>query len=159
MAPQPFIAQLPPVVSVPARAQPSKKQLLKSFSVYQGLKTTSGESFSCNIYSEISIENLKKEHEKVLFELFDYKFNESDPPLYKTSLEYRHAFRKVLLMKSDAMKKEIRKYIKEKGLRSLNDTNDDINTVFEAMKNEANYYRLKSIHCFDIMEHPTYQKT
>ena len=39
-----------------------------------------------------------------------------------------------------------------------NKTKEDFALLYEAMKNEANYYRLKSVYCYDIMEHPTYQK-
>ena len=37
-------------------------------------------------------------------------------------------------------------------------TQQDFAIVLDAMKNEANYFRIKSVYCFDIMEHPTYQK-
>jgi hypothetical protein len=57
-----------PQASAPQSLQPAAARLLH-FSLYKNLKSTSGESFSCNIYSEMSIENLKKEYEKVLFEL------------------------------------------------------------------------------------------
>ena len=41
----------------------------------------------------------------------------------------------------------------------LNATKDQFKMVFDVMKDNANYFRLKSVHCYDIIEHPTFSKT
>lgn len=56
------------------------------------------------------IETLKKEYEKLLLEVYDYKFSEIDPPLYNSEYEYRYAYKKALIKKSESIKKVIRKY-------------------------------------------------
>jgi hypothetical protein len=45
------------------------------------------------------------------------------------------------------------------GPSALNATREEFKRVFEVMKEDANYYRLKSVHCYDIIEHPTFSKT
>ena len=41
----------------------------------------------------------------------------------------------------------------------LNMTQQDFEIAFNALKQEANYFRLKSVYCYDISEHPMYKKT
>ena len=84
--------------------------------MYKALKDTAGHAFSCNIYEEMNIENLKKEYEKAQLELYNYKFEENDPPLYESEIEYRQAYKKAMVLRLDSMKKVFRKYIKEKNL-------------------------------------------
>lgn len=41
----------------------------------------------------------------------------------------------------------------------MNMTMKDFELVFESMKAEANYYRIKSVYCYDIQDHPDYLKS
>ena len=40
----------------------------------------------------------------------------------------------------------------------MNDTQPKFQKIFEAMKNEANYYRLRSVYCYDVTQHPEFNK-
>eukprot|EP00356_Strombidium_inclinatum_P014745 CAMPEP_0170497826 /NCGR_PEP_ID=MMETSP0208-20121228/25928_1 /TAXON_ID=197538 /ORGANISM="Strombidium inclinatum, Strain S3" /LENGTH=162 /DNA_ID=CAMNT_0010774771 /DNA_START=4085 /DNA_END=4569 /DNA_ORIENTATION=- len=151
------------------------------------MKRMMGESFSVNIYSEISIENLRKEYMKTVYEIIDYKINLRNEALFTHLMEadYRGEFRKRLKEKMKTVKLVLRDHIKARGLRpefegdvfrgwAIKETNEDeqydfanmssntdrdFNLAFENMKNEANYYRLRSVYCYDIMEHPTFKQT
>ena len=83
--------------------------------------------------------------------------------------------------KNKAIKKILSEYIKSRGLRPsitdpydgwaeinekeleameadrLNMTMKDFDLVYESMRAEANYYRMKSIYCYDIQDHPDYK--
>jgi PBP1b-binding outer membrane lipoprotein LpoB len=52
---------------------------LNNFKAERMLKNIIGESFSTNIYAELSIENLKKEYNKTMLEILDFSVDKDRP--------------------------------------------------------------------------------
>ena len=142
---------------------------MQDFKQYQNVKRMIGENFSTNIYQDISLENLRKEYDKTLIELTDEQYDKTSPMKYVNHLEdgedYRAWYRQRCLQKLSEIKKVVQGHIMERNLRppmfqanNLNTTANDFDLAQKSMKSEANYFRLRSIYCFDILEHPTYVK-
>ena len=149
-------------------------------------KMIQGVSFSTNLYDEISIDHLRQEYQKNVTELCDYYIDRSLSLNYANPLaygDYRDFLRERLVAKHREIKKMLMSYIKTRGLRPdiddpnagwatvrsadieaqedlrINMTQQDFEIAVNAMKQEADYFRLKSVHCYCISEHPTYNKT
>ena len=153
--------------------------------ILQNLKNMIGESFSTNIYEEISIQSLHKEYNKTVYEILDYRVDKKQEMRYLNFIkeDYRANFRRRLLDKLKVMKMTLHSYIKKRHLIDanafdkfqgwidvnesqmeemnmmsdrLNCTQTDFGLVKTDMENEVNNFRLKSVYCYDFMEHPQY---
>lgn len=76
------------------------------------------ESFSTNLYEEISISSLQQEYNKTVFEILDYRIEKKKPPVYKqyTEIDYRSLFRQKLIDKLKNIKTVLHRQIKQREL-------------------------------------------
>lgn len=76
-------------------------------------------SFSCNLYSELSIENLQREYQKNVAELIDFNFDKKSPLLYHNVIrqDYRQYVRQRMVDKHKQIKSVLLMYIRTRGLR------------------------------------------
>ena len=127
------------------------------------MQANSGESFSCNFLSEIPIELLQKEYNKAIMEAFEYRYDTLQIPQYYKYMmdDYRIYYNNRLNDRVHDVEKMLEVYLQSNNFRvtDLDDTRDQFKMVFEKMKDNATYYRLKSVHCYDIIEHPEFSKT
>lgn len=84
--------------------------------------------------------------------------------LWRTSSIEKHQAIKLYLdglIKYHQLKKDDKELDDEEyaALDLLNRTNDDFCVAIQALKNVPDYYRIRSVYCFDIVEHPDYLKT
>lgn len=92
---------------------------LNNFKAERMLKNIIGESFSTNIYAELSIENLKKEYNKTMLEILDFSVDKDRPIFFQNPIkqDFRAYFRGRLLKKLNAIKTILKGHIKTRGLR------------------------------------------
>ena len=105
---------------------------MAQFKEFQTFKMIQGESFSVNIFGEISIEHLRQEYQKNVAELCDFYVDRSDKLLYNNPIEndYRSLFRERLIFKHKEIKRMLMIYIKSRGLRpDIDDPNAGWATV------------------------------
>lgn len=113
--------------------------------------------------SEIPIDCLQKEYNKAVMDAFEYMYDPLQLPQYYKYMQddYRIYYSNRMNDRVNDVEKMLEVYLKSNNFRvtDLDDTKDQFKMVFEKMKDNANYYRLKSVHCYDIIEHPEFSKT
>ena len=86
--------------------------------ILQNLKSIIGESFSTNIYEEISLNSLHNEYNKTVYEILDYRVSKKKEMNYKNYIkgDYRAYFRRRLLDKLVVIKSSLHSQIKKRNL-------------------------------------------
>ena len=125
---------------------------LKAFKALRMLKNVVGESFSTNIYAELSVDNLRKEYNKTVLELMDYSVDKHQKLLFQNPLNknYMAYFREKLVKKMGGIKAILKGHIKTRGLRpGLNEDRycgwleeNQINSEMEEIEEEEQYQNM-----------------
>ena len=119
-------------------------------------KKLNTETYSNNVYKELSIEDLKNEYKKTKSEYIDYShmldkklFDPTDPNLIH--------FMNSLDNKMHYIKHIMKKKLTQDGLEEANNTMDSFKRLFKSEKNQ-DAHRMISLYSYDIKDNRDYKK-
>jgi len=113
-------------------------------------------TFSNDIYSDLSIEDLKKEYAKTKIEVQDFNLMIDKGLISGTDVQDAQVFIKKQEMKLKLMKQILTQKMLQGGMQpASNDTLSNFDQLFNQKKNDASH-RIKALYSYDIKDNHTF---